>query len=129
MGQLLRYALQIPQRHPDTDVDKWMVTTFIDAVRGCMKDHGWAIKEKEQESGGTFLVGYEGRLFAVHDDYQVGIPTDGFEAVGCGSQIAKGALFACVDLTGQARAIKALEAAERFSAGVRAPFIVECLSR
>jgi hypothetical protein len=104
-----------------------MVTTFIDAVRDCLKSHGWAEKEKEQEKGGTFLVGYCGRLYEISDDYQVGVSRDGFEACGCGGQVARGALFATDHLRGEERMLKALVAAERCSAGVRGPFHVESL--
>lgn len=127
MGQLLRHALTVPQRHPDTDIDKWMVTTFMDAVRECLKSHGWAEKDKEQEKGGTFLIGYQGRLFHVADDYQVGVPKDGFDACGCGGQVARGALFATSHLKGKERLALVLSAAEHSSAGVRGPFHMDSI--
>ena len=103
-------------------------TTFIDAVRDCLKTGGWAKKDDEREEGGTFLVGVKGRLFTVEDDYQVGASADGYAAVGCGSEIALGALFATARtrMSPERRLTVALEAAERFSAGVRGPFL--CLS-
>jgi ATP-dependent protease HslVU (ClpYQ) peptidase subunit len=104
-----------------------MATTFIDAVRECLKSYGWASKANESEQGGTFLVAYLGQLFQVASDYQVGRPLDGFAAVGCGDDIALGALFASAHLSGRDRAELALRAAERFSAGVRAPFCIETL--
>jgi hypothetical protein len=55
------------------------------------------------------------------------IPADGFAAVGCGDQIAHGALFASSTLKGADRVRLALTAAERFSAGVRGPFHIESL--
>lgn len=127
MGQLLRYRLQVPEHDSCVDVDKWMATTFIDAVRTCLRDHGFAKKNQEQESGGTFLVAYRGRLFNIADDYQVGVPLDGFDAVGCGGEVARGALFACSRLSGRKRIALALQAAERFSAGVRGPFHIVAL--
>lgn len=127
MGQLLRYALTIPDHDPRVDVDKYMATTFIDAVRECLKAHGWASKKDENERGGVFLVAYKGQLFRIDTDYQVGRPMDGFAAVGCGEDIALGALFASGHLTGRDRADQALQAAERFSAGVRGPFCIEAL--
>lgn len=127
MGQLLRWALTVPDHDPRVDIEKYMCTTFIDAVRECLKTHGWAEKDKEQESGGCFLVGYRGRLFKVDNDYQVGVPADGYDAAGCGDQIACGAMFAAAHLGGRERVELALRAAERFSAGVRGPFIVESL--
>jgi ATP-dependent protease HslVU (ClpYQ) peptidase subunit len=128
MGQLLRYALEVPDHDPRVAVDKWMATVFVDAVRTCLKNHGWASKRDEREHGGTFLVGYQGRLFVVEGDYQVGEPVDGFAAVGCGDQIAHGALFASRAVSGRERVQLALEAAERFSAGVRGPFHLEVLA-
>ena len=125
MGQLLRYALHIPDHDPRLDAEKYLSTTWVDAVRECLKNKGWASKKDERETGGTFLVGYKGRLFYVDDDYQVGESVDGFDACGCAGQIAKGVLFAsATHLTGRARVELALQAAERFSAGVRAPFHV-----
>ncbi len=127
MGQLLRYSFNPPAHHPDTDTYKYMVTEFIDAVRKCLKSGGYARKDKEEELGGTFLVGYKGRLFNIEDDYQVGEAAIGFDAVGCGQDIALGSLYSTVGLEPEARIKKALEAAERFSAGVRSPFVVDRL--
>lgn len=128
MGQLLRYALVVPDHDPRTDVCKYMATTFINAVRDCLKSNGYAETEKGQERGGSFLVGYRGQLFSIEADYQVGVPVDGFDAVGCGHELAKGALFAAQSVNGRARVEVALNAAERYSAGVRGPFHIECLS-
>lgn len=127
MGQLLRYALTVPDHDPRVDVEKYMATTFVDAVRECLKSHGFASKSCEVESGGTFLVGYKGRLFCIYDDYQVAEAADRYDAVGCGHDIAKGALFATPELSGEERAKTALSAAERYSSGVRSPFVVMAL--
>lgn len=127
MGQLLRWALTIPDHDPRVDIQKYMATTFVDAVRECLKTHGFAKKVLDVEEGGTFLVGYRGQLFCVQDDYQVQLAIDPFDAVGCGHDIAKGALFATTHATGRERVVIALQAAERYSAGVRAPFHIEAL--
>lgn len=127
MGQLLRYALKVPDHDPRVEVERYMSTTFIDAVRECLKANGCAKKCNEVEEGGTFLVGYKGHLFYIGEDYQVGISVDGFDAVGCGGDIARGALFATPHLSGMERMGIALSAAERCCAGVRAPFCVDSL--
>ena len=123
MGQLLRYSLKLPK--PRRDVDAFMSTTFVDALRDCLKAGGWAAKENDREEGGTFLVGVRGRLFAVYDDYQVAEAADGFAAVGCGHQVALGALYATTGtgLSPRRRVKRALKAAERFNSGVRGPFV------
>ncbi|SDS34139.1 hypothetical protein [Actinoplanes derwentensis] len=122
MGQLIRYSLDLPT--PKGDLDRFMVTKFIDGLRDCLKSGGYARKEEEQELGGTFLVGVRGRLYTIQDDYQVGSAADGYAAVGCGDQIALGALYATAGrgVRPKARVRLALSAAERFSAGVRGPF-------
>lgn len=127
MGQLLRHALTIPDRPASMDLDKYMVTVFVDAVRECLKSKGWAEKTNEQEKGGEFLVGYESRLFAVHADYQIAAPVSQCYAIGSGGPFAMGALVATPHLKGRKRIEGALKAAEQCSAGVRGPFHVEAL--
>lgn len=122
MGQLLAHAFRPPQRYPDQDLHAFMVTAFVDEVRRCLKDGGFARKENEVESAGAFLVGYEGRLFHVDGDYQVGENAAGFAACGCGDLIAMGSLFSTKGRPSEERILQALAAAEAFSAGVRAPF-------
>lgn len=125
MGQLLRYSLQAPMPPTEnTDLHRFMCTEFVDALRKCLKDGGYATKTSDKEEGGEFLVGVSGRLFVVSADYQVGEHIDPFASVGCGSQIAHGALHAIqdFDLTPNARLSRALEAAERYSNGVRGPY-------
>ncbi|MFJ1954592.1 hypothetical protein ACIOGT_25580 [Streptomyces microflavus] len=122
MGQLLRYAFQPP--HPTGDLHGFMVTTWTDALRGCLREGGWARKESEQEQAGTFLVGVLGRLFVVCDDFQVGEHADGYAAVGCGDELALGALHATAHLgmAPRARLTAALAAADHHSAGVTGPY-------
>lgn len=122
MGQLLRYALDPPAL--SGDLDRFMCTTFIDAVRTCLKNGGWARKDSEQEEGGTFLVGVNGRLFVIHDDYQVAESVDGYAAIGSGDEVALGALYATADspVPPCQRLTVALNAAAHHNGGVRGPF-------
>jgi ATP-dependent protease HslVU (ClpYQ) peptidase subunit len=127
MGQLLAHKFIPPRRHPGKDVFAFMVSDFIDAVRECFKTAGYARKDSEQETAGTFLVGYQGRLFTVDSDYQVAEDAIGFSACGCGAQVALGAMYASqsASLDAKDRVTNALKASERFCAGVRGPFVVE----
>lgn len=124
MGQLLRWSLQAP--HPEGELEKFMATTFVDAVRETLKTGGWLKQDSNRDEGGDFLVGVAGRLFEVFSDFQVGEAVDGYAAVGCGNELALGALHATtgLDLTPRKRVRAALKAAERYSAGVRGPFTV-----
>ena len=125
MGDLLQYKFTPPLHDPNLDTRAYMVTAFVDAVRQCLKDGGYAKKENEVESAGQFLVGYRGRLFFIYDDYQVNEGACGYAVGGCGREPALGALFANAHLEPQARILQALEAAEMFNTGVRRPFYVE----
>lgn len=122
MGQLLRYSFKAPA--PKGELSKFMATKFVDAVRETLKSGGWLKKDADRDEGGTFLVGVSGRLFMIADDFQVGEAVDGFAAVGCGHELALGALHATADLElpPKKRLRLALQAAERYSAGVRGPF-------
>lgn len=122
MGQLIQYSFRPPRRYGDIDVMAYMVTDFVDALRNCLKTGGYARKDLEAEQAGTFLVGYQGRLFNIEGDYQVGESACGYHAVGCGESFAKGALFATVGGSPMDRLALALKAAESHSAGVRGPF-------
>jgi len=122
MGQLIQFKFNPPPQPPNVDLFQYMVTDFIDELRKTLNDGGFGHKENNRERGGTFLVGVLGRLFRIESDYQVGEALDGYDAVGCGSEIAKGSLFATPYHAPQHRLQTALEAAERWNAGVRAPF-------
>ena len=124
MGQLLRWTFVPPVRRVDIDDEQYMSTAFVDAVRGCLKAGGLAKKEHEVESGGTFLVGYNGRIWEVADDYQVGRVLAGFNAIGSGFELCLGALHVTADLEPEVRLRLALDAATRFSGAVCAPFTV-----
>lgn len=124
MGDILRYQLAVPVRDPEEDPRAYMVRKFIPALRAALREQGWLSKDKEREAGGTFLVGFAGRLFVVEEDLQVAESADGYTAVGCGYEIAKGVLFATQGQPAESRLRTALLAAERHSAGVRGPFVV-----
>ncbi|MGK5543545.1 hypothetical protein ACSNOH_02205 [Streptomyces sp. URMC 127] len=122
MGQLLHHAFKTPK--PKGDLDAFMTTRFVNKLRTCLKEAGWARKESEQEKAGTFLVGIHGRLFIVYPDYQVAEPADGYAAVGCGNEFALGALHATAtaNLQARERLTTALTAASHHSTDVCEPF-------
>ncbi|MFT0175080.1 hypothetical protein ACLKMY_40585, partial [Paraburkholderia mimosarum] len=129
MGQLLGHNLTVAPRPEGADVFAFMCTTFVEAVRECFARGGYARKEHERESAGTFLVGYEGRVFRIDGDYQVGENAVNFNACGSGEQAALGALHstAGMPMLPEIRLERALAAAAEFSLGVRGPFRIEVL--
>jgi hypothetical protein len=122
MGQLLRYKLAPPAQTVHQNDMEYMVTSFIDACRTCFSQNGFG--DKDASIGGNFLVGYKGKLYNIEADYQVGVPKAPFDAVGCGSDLALGALYATDGMKPEARLNAALAAASTFSAGVSPPFTI-----
>lgn len=126
MIQLIRFSFKSPYIKKNQDVYEYMCTNFINALRKCFKDGGYIEIDRSRESGGTFLVGYKNRLFAIYDDFQVEELTDEFNCVGCGAKYAFGALRAMdKKLSATEKIKKALEIATYYSGGVRLPFIIE----
>lgn len=122
MGQLLRYKFSPPAQTVHQDDMEYMVTSFIDACRTCFSQNGFG--DKDATVGGSFLVGYKGVLYTIEGDYQVGKLHAPFDAVGCGSDLALGALYATEGQPAEKRINLALQAASTFSAGVSPPFVV-----
>lgn len=126
MGQLLRYSFKPPEHPAGISNREFMHTVFINAVRECLKSGGYAKLESGQESGGTFIVGYKGSLYCVHSDFQVAEPRDNFACVGCGDELCLGSLCSTKGKP-EVRIRTALRIAERYSAGVRGPFVIKRL--
>ncbi|MDY0314749.1 MAG: hypothetical protein RBR32_06700 [Bacteroidales bacterium] len=138
MGQLLRYQLNIPEHSQKKNLMTYMNTDFIEAVRKCLKDYGYASIDKNQDYGGTFLVGYKSNLFRIESDFQVGISKYPYEACGCGEDFALGCIYGItrnqykmengilikkdINLTPKQIIKIGLRASYKFSAGVKPPF-------
>lgn len=124
MHQVLEHRFTPPERKPGQGIYRFLVTDFIDALREEFKDAGCAAKKDEVESGGCFLLGYQGKLFEVHSDYQVGQPESGYASVGAGDDLALGSLHTSgqYQIPPRKRIRLALLAAEEFSKSVRRPF-------
>ena len=134
MGQLLRYRFD-PEPCPDWDLEKHMATTFVDSVRECFDEYGYLQKSHGgAESGGTFIVATQGRIFTIQSDFQVAWNKVPYEAIGCGEAFAMGAMYALNNSSGLLPPIhalspqyiveKALDAASEFSAGVCRPYTI-----
>lgn len=126
MGQLLAHAWKPPKASDDNTM-RYLVGPVVNSLRKLFKAGGY--KGESGEDGGEFLLGYQGGLYVISNDFQVGVSADPYAAVGCGGPVACGSLYATarLDLGPQERVRLALEAAEHHSAGVRGPFIYQTL--
>ena len=126
MGQILQYQLTPPTPYEGENGMTYMVKRFIPAVKQALRHHGFETCSEGRDRGGTFLVGYRGVLYEIQSDYQVARCLEPYHACGSGHALIRGAFYALDGrkMTPEARITVALEAAEKFSAGVRAPFTI-----
>ena len=127
MGQILQYNWTPPKYTPtktNSGLDKFMRTKFIDSVKVAFKDHGFGdIGGNDEDTGGIFIVGLEGRIFVVDEDFHVGENVVNYMAEGSGGMFALGALHATKNQKNPKMRLKlALEAASEFSMSVAPPF-------
>ncbi len=127
MGQILRYSFCPPKQRQGVDIYEYMCTEFIDAIISIFKKKEFARIKNNEVIGGTFLVGYCGSLFEIDSDFQVGEILKNYTSIGCGYQYALGSLYASENSihTPETRILTALNAAQEFSGGVRAPFLIK----
>jgi hypothetical protein len=119
MGQILRFKFNPPKQPKNLEDFEYMATLFIDELIKCFEANNFNDFKIED---GEFLVGYKGKLYEVLSDFQVGISKEGYASIGCGANIALGALHATKDKPALERVQLALEAASHHSMGVRPPF-------
>lgn len=131
MGQLLRYALNVPEQNPRDEDMRYLVVDVVDAMRACFKEKGYTPQEEDEKGidiGGTFLMGYNGVLYRVDQDFQVGNPTPQYDACGCGEGYALGVLHYLMNnapkMKPEDKLRYALDAACEHSAGVRGPYTI-----
>jgi ATP-dependent protease HslVU (ClpYQ) peptidase subunit len=128
MGQILQYYWVPPKYTPtktNSGLDKFMRTKFIDSVKVVFKDHGYGSigSSSEEDTGGIFIVGLEGRIFTIDEDFHVGENVVNYMAEGSGGAFALGALHATKNQKNPKMRLKlALEAASEFSMSVAPPF-------
>jgi ATP-dependent protease HslVU (ClpYQ) peptidase subunit len=127
MGQLLEHYLVVPPQHSDESDSHYMVTKFVEAVRKLLKEKGFTKIEANSEKGGQFLVGYNGTLYSIQSDFQVGQTSEGLDAVGSGAEFALGAMKALSKLSPSRRVKRALEISAHFNMGVCGPFYVRSM--
>jgi ATP-dependent protease HslVU (ClpYQ) peptidase subunit len=94
MGQIIEFAEDIPCLTDEFKKDgyAYLVKSFVPYIRKLFKDEGFSTIKDNFETGGNFLVGINGKLYEIQQDFSVLRSTDGFAAVGCGANYALGAM-------------------------------------
>jgi len=125
MIQIIQYNFEIPIHPEDQDDLTYLCSTFMDALMKCFQDKGFARKDNEEITGGTFLIGYKSNLYTVQDDFSIMKSVEHFDSCGCGESYALAAMKVLDEntkLNVTTKIEKSLEAAEHYSAYVRGPF-------
>lgn len=127
MGQILQYSWTPPKYNPtktNSGLDKFMRTKFVDSVKDAFRAGGYGNQVAGQEDeGGIFLIGIEGRIFTMDEDFHIAENICNYMAEGSGGQVALGSLHATKKLKNPKVRMKlALEAASEFVMSVRPPF-------
>lgn len=129
-GQLLRYKFAPPGKKDDQEDYEYLVTDWLDALRHTCKEGGLTKVEDNEETlpDSSAIIGYNGRLFVLDSDLNLGEPVTNFYAIGAGSAVAFGALNASWVLSKKMqprrRLTLALESASMFAVGVEPPFVI-----
>lgn len=125
MGQLLRYSFNPPKKKPKQPDMEYLVIDVMNEVRKCFREGGILEKASGVESGGNWMLGFNGKLYEIGSDFQVGLSLNGYQAIGSGDDLALGAMYATKNYDDpKERILLALSAAAHHSGGVAPPFTV-----
>ncbi|HEX8177865.1 MAG TPA: hypothetical protein VF543_22440 [Pyrinomonadaceae bacterium] len=130
-NDLIRYSLSknLSPLPASADLDAYMTTDFITALRACFREGGALGIDFGQQEGfdGNMLVGVRGNLYLIDAQFAAIRNLEGFNAVGSGAEVALGALHVTKNMKPEMRVRLAMEAAERWTDSVRGPFTLESL--
>ena len=125
MGQIIHHVADLPRAPTRGDPNAFMCSRFIPAVMQAFDTNGYGGAAEDGKRGGTFIVGFMGQLFEVHEDFQVCHIAEDYTAIGSGSSIALGSLYSTRGWKDPLKRVReALEAATHFNAGVRPPYLI-----
>lgn len=129
-GQLLRFKFVPPDKPEGKSDFEFLVVDWVDALRTTMKDSGFTKIDDNVESieDAGALIGYNGKLYILEEDLQIGELSTPYAAMGCGANFAYGSLDTSHRISKRMSPRKriqlALDAASTFSTGVCPPYTI-----
>jgi len=111
----------------EDDIDSFIYTTFIEKVRLLFKDKGFSTNKNNEETGGSFIIGFKNYLYEIQPDYQVAKPKDNFCCIGSGYISALAAMKAFQNnksITPEQKIEESLKIAEYYNPFCRGPFTI-----
>lgn len=127
-GGLLLQSLEMPAHPEGMPPEQYVGQLLVAAMRDHFREHGFLqeVNAQQQTEDLVLLIGYQGRLFALWQQFQLTESAEGYEAIGSGMFVATGALYAArqVGMPAAEQIHMALTAACAHSPFVRPPFRV-----
>jgi ATP-dependent protease HslVU (ClpYQ) peptidase subunit len=118
--QVLAHYLDIPGPTSDEHVMSWAVTSLVPALKELAEEREpWP--GDDDDVGWSLLVGTCGVVLSIGSDYAVHRSQRGYQAIGSGSHVALGALYATHPLDARNRCMVAVKAAAQWCGGVLEP--------
>lgn len=123
LGALLQYKFIPPENNWGWDFQRYIATDFINSLKECITEDNYDVRE----NGLKFLLGFKNNLIEIQNDYSFFFYSNEneFDSIGCGEQLAKGALSILVkDFNKYPEDIlfESLNAVEKYDAYVKSPF-------
>lgn len=94
-GDILEHELEVPRFISGRQLAMtYLVKELVPAIRRAMDKSGHLHKEDGVEDGGTALIGCDGQVFIIQDDFSILPGPEYGIACGCGQEVAMAALKA-----------------------------------
>ena len=117
VSQLLRYKLTIPKRHIGQTLEDYIYTSFTDEVIKVLdQNNALQLKDGLRTFYGSFLFGFENKLYTMWDNFQSLDDVRGYDSAGSGEYHAMASLYSTegLNITPENRLKKAIECANEF---------------
>jgi len=126
-AMLLLGKMNLPERDPETDAIHYVGLELVEAMRVEFAAAGFATTAdgRDNASQTQLLIGYDGRLFGLWNDYTLVEPASPYLAMGSGIYTALGALAVTEGIEPIRRLEMVLDATALHSTYVRRPFTIE----
>lgn len=132
-GQLLKYKWDVPKYDESLDFNDYLHIDFIDSIYELLNDSYLDDKNIDNTELGSCIMSFNDRLFLIGSDLsveQIDYNFSDFVAIGCGSDMAYGAMEALQHLEPETRLYRSLEIVNKYNPStIRKPFTIEKLDK
>ena len=92
VAQVIKYKFTIPERN-DKDLFEYLCTDFIDSLAETLCQNNCTIMRNDSIAGSEMIIGIDGQLFGIDDDFHIIKNSLPFFAIGHGKQFAFGSML------------------------------------